>query len=305
MVDLVKRVVVLLGGNSLEREVSLVSGYECAKAISNNGYEVFKIDTKDNFIKELQDLQPDVVFNALHGKWGEDGTIQGVLETLKLPYTHSGILASSVAMNKDRAKTIFRDAGLPVMDHLVLGKDFEVEKISFPFPYVLKPISGGSSLDVHILNCKDDWFKNGTVISERAFDFMVEPFIPGRELTVTVMGDKALAVTDIRSDEWYDYDAKYGLDGSQHILPAQIPHEITELCLNYALAAHTALGCRGVSRTDFRWNEMLGINGLFILELNTQPGMTPTSLVPEQAKYAGIGFGKLCTWLINDASCDR
>lgn len=305
MVDLVKRVVVLLGGNSLEREVSLVSGYECAKAISNNGYEVFKIDTKDNFIKELQDLQPDVVFNALHGKWGEDGTIQGVLETLKLPYTHSGILASSVAMNKDRAKTIFRDAGLPVMDHLVLGKDFEVEKISFPFPYVLKPISGGSSLDVHILNCKDDWFKNGAVISERAFDFMVEPFIPGRELTVTVMGDKALAVTDIRSDEWYDYDAKYGLDGSQHILPAQIPHEITELCLNYALAAHTALGCRGVSRTDFRWNEMLGINGLFILELNTQPGMTPTSLVPEQAKYAGIGFGKLCTWLINDASCDR
>ena len=303
--DLVKRVVVLLGGNSLEREVSLVSGYECAKAISNNGYEVFKIDTKDNFIKELQDLQPDVVFNALHGKWGEDGTIQGVLETLKLPYTHSGILASSVAMNKDRAKTIFRDAGLPVMDHLVLGKDFEVEKISFPFPYVLKPISGGSSLDVHILNCKDDWFKNGTLISRRAFDFMVEPFIPGRELTVTVMGDKALAVTDIRSDEWYDYDAKYGLDGSQHILPAQIPHEITELCLNYALAAHTALGCRGVSRTDFRWNEMLGINGLFILELNTQPGMTPTSLVPEQAKYAGIGFGKLCTWLINDASCDR
>ena len=303
--DLVKRVVVLLGGNSLEREVSLVSGYECAKAISNNGYEVFKIDTKDNFIKELQDLQPDVVFNALHGKWGEDGTIQGVLETLKLPYTHSGILASSVAMNKDRAKTIFRDAGLPVMDHLVLGKDFEVEKISFPFPYVLKPISGGSSLDVHILNCKDDWFKNGTVISQRAFDFMVEPFIPGRELTVTVMGDKALAVTDIRSDEWYDYDAKYGLDGSKHILPAQIPYEITQLCLNYALAAHTALGCRGVSRTDFRWNEMLGINGLFILELNTQPGMTPTSLVPEQAKYAGIGFGKLCTWLINDASCDR
>ena len=305
MVDFIKKVVVLLGGNSLERDVSLVSGQECAKAISGSGYEVFKVDIMGNFIKELENLKPDVVFNALHGRWGEDGAIQGVLEMLKLPYTHSGILASSVAMNKDRAKTIFRDAGLPVADHFILQKDLKIEEIPFTFPCVLKPISGGSSLDVHILNCKDDWLKNSIISTEGASNFMVEPFIPGRELTVTVMGNKALAVTDIHSEKWYDYDAKYESGGSRHILPASIPQDITELCLSYALAAHNALGCRGVSRIDLRWNEMLHKDGLFILELNTQPGMTPTSLVPEQAKYVGIAFEKLCMWLINDASCDR
>ncbi len=305
MVNFIKRVVVLLGGNSSERDVSLVSGQECAKAISGSGYEVFKVDTKGDFIKELESLKPDVVFNALHGRGGEDGAIQGVLEMLKLPYTHSGILASSVAMNKDRAKTIFRDAGLPVTDHLILKKGLKIEEIPFPFPFVLKPISGGSSLDVHILNCKDDWLENNIIYTERASNFMVEPFIPGRELTVTVIGNKALAVTDILSDKWYDYEAKYETGGSQHILPASIPQDITELCLAYALAAHNALGCRGVSRIDLRWNEMLDKDGLFILELNTQPGMTPTSLVPEQAKYVGIAFEKLCTWLISDASCDR
>ncbi len=305
MVNFIKKVVVLLGGNSLERDVSLVSGEECAKAISGSGYEVFKVDITGDFIKELENLKPDVVFNALHGRWGEDGAIQGVLEMLKLPYTHSGILASSVAMNKDRAKTLFRDAGLPVTDHLILKKDFKINEIPFIFPCVLKPISGGSSLDVHILNCKEDWLKNSIHGTERASKFMVEPFIPGRELTVTVMGNKALTVTDILSDKWYDYDAKYESGGSRHILPAGIPQDIKELCLSYALAAHNALGCRGVSRIDFRWNEMLHKDGLFILELNTQPGMTPTSLVPEQAKYMGIAFEKLCTWLINDASCDR
>ena len=305
MSDFIKRVVVLLGGNSLERDVSLVSGQECAKAISSSGYEVFKVDTRGDFIKELEKLKPDVVFNALHGRFGEDGAIQGVLEMLKLPYTHSGILASSVAMNKDRAKTIFRDSGLPVTDHLILKKGLKIEEIPFPFPYVLKPISGGSSLDVHILSSKDDWLKNSILGTERASSFMVEPFIPGRELTVTIMGNKALAVTDILSDNWYDYDAKYESGGSRHILPASIPQDITELCFSYALAAHNSLGCRGVSRIDLRWNEKLHRDGLFILELNTQPGMTPTSLVPEQAKYVGIAFEKLCTWLINDASCDR
>ena len=305
MVDSIKRVVVLLGGNSSEREVSLVSGQECAKAISGSGYEVFKVDTKGDFIKELENLKPDVVFNALHGRGGEDGAIQGVLEMLKFSYTHSGILASSVAMNKDRAKTVFRDAGLPVTDHFILKKDLKIEEIPYPFPYVLKPISGGSSLDVHIISCKDDWLKNNILDTERASNFMIEPFIPGRELTVTVMGKKALAVTDIVSDKWYDYDAKYETGGSKHILPARIPKDIQELCLSYSLAAHNALGCRGVSRIDLRWNEMHHSDGLFILELNTQPGMTPTSLVPEQAKYVGIPFEKLCTWLINDASCDR
>ena len=305
MVDKIKKIAVLLGGSSLEREVSLVTGKECATALSKKGYEVFQVDTKENFLSTLIRLKPDVIFNALHGKWGEDGAIQGVLEVLNLPYTHSGILASSVAMNKDLAKVFFRDAGLPVVDHLVLNKGFEVDEIPFPYPYVIKPLSGGSSVDVHILNDKNDWLNKEIIEINFSREFLVEPFIPGKELTVTILGNKALAVTDIVSDNWYDYNAKYKLGGSKHILPAEIPNEITELCLSYALKAHSSLGCRGVSRIDFRWNSILGAEGLFILELNTQPGMTPTSLVPEQAKYLGISFEDLCEWLIEDASCDR
>ena len=305
VIETIKKVAVLLGGSSLEREVSLISGKECAKALSRKGYKVFQVDTKENFLSQLIRLQPDVVFNALHGKWGEDGAIQGVLEILNLPYTHSGISASSIAMNKDLAKVFFRDAGLPVVDHLVLKKGFDVADIPFPYPYVIKPLSGGSSVGVHILNDKNDWLNNKIAKTDFSIEFLVEPFIPGRELTVTILGESALAVTDIVSDTWYDYNAKYELGGSKHILPAEIPNEITQLCLSYALKAHSVLGCQGVSRIDFRWNEILGVEGLFILELNTQPGMTPTSLVPEQAKYAGISFEDLCKWLIEDASCDR
>ncbi len=299
------RVVVLLGGNSLEREVSLVSGEECTKALSRKGYEVFQVDTKDNFIEQLINLKPDVVFNALHGKWGEDGVIQGVLEVLKLPYTHSGILASSVAMKKDLAKGVFRNAGLPVLDHMVFKNGLEVDQIPFSCPYVVKPLSGGSSVGVHIVDDESYWLKNTINRTDLPLDILVEPFVPGRELTVTIMGDRALAVTDIVSETWYDYSAKYKLGGSKHILPAKIPEEISKQCLSCALKAHTILGCRGVSRVDFRWNEILGSQGLFILELNTQPGMTPTSLVPEQANHVGISFGDLCKWLIEDASCDR
>ena len=305
MKDFIRKVVVLLGGSSVEREVSLVSGHECATALLRQGYEVFQVDTKENFIDQLIDLRPDVIFNALHGKWGEDGAIQGVLEVLKLPYTHSGILASSVAMNKDLAKIYFRDAGLPVADHLVLKCGFEIKDIPFPYPYVIKPLSGGSSVDVHILEKEEDWSTKKISKTDLSVEFLVEPFIPGRELTVTIMDERALAVTDIVSETWYDYNAKYELGGSKHVLPAEIPNEISQLCLSYALKAHTILGCRGVSRVDFRWNEKLGSRGLFILELNTQPGMTPTSLVPEQAKYAGVSFEDLCEWLIEDASCDR
>ena len=301
----ISKVAVLYGGGSLERSVSLVSGHEVAKALSKQGYEVFKIDTKGNFLEQLINFSPDVAFNALHGKWGEDGTIQGFLEVLRIPYTHSGILASSIAMNKHLAKTVFKGRGLPVADHLVLKKGFVVEDITFTYPYVLKPVSGGSSLDVYILKNQNDWSRIKIDKNEMPTEFLIEPFIPGRELTVTVMGDRALSVTDIVSDTWYDYDAKYELGGSRHILPAKIPNEITQLCLSYALKSHTSLGCRGVSRIDFRWNEMLGAEGLFVLELNTQPGMTPTSLVPEQAKYCGTSFENLCKWLIEDASCDR
>ena len=301
----ISKVAVLYGGGSLERSVSLVSGHEVAKALSKQGYEVFKIDTKGNFLEQLINFSPDVAFNALHGKWGEDGTIQGFLEVLRIPYTHSGILASSIAMNKHLAKTVFKGRGLPVADHLVLKKGFVVEDITFTYPYVLKPVSGGSSLDVYILKNQNDWSRIKIDKNEIPTEFLIEPFIPGRELTVTVMGDRALSVTDIVSDTWYDYDAKYELGGSRHILPAKIPNEITQLCLSYALKSHTSLGCRGVSRIDFRWNEMLGAEGLFVLELNTQPGMTPTSLVPEQAKHCGTSFENLCKWLIEDASCDR
>ncbi len=305
MKHFIKKVVVLLGGSSVEREVSLVSGHQCTAALLRQGYEVFQVDTKENFIDQLIDLRPDVIFNALHGKWGEDGAIQGVLEVLKLPYTHSGILASSVAMRKDLAKIYFKDAGLPVTDHLVLKCGFEIKDIPFPYPYVIKPLSGGSSVDVHILEKEEDWSTKKISKTDLSVDFLVEPFIPGRELTVTIMDDRALAVTDILSETWYNYNAKYELGGSKHVLPAEIPNEISQLCLSHALKAHTILGCRGVSRVDFRWNEKLGSRGLFVLELNTQPGMTPTSLVPEQAKYAGVSFEDLCKWLIEDASCDR
>ncbi len=301
----INRVAVLLGGISAEREVSLVSGRECTNALLSKGYEVFKVDTRYNFLEQLDNLKPDVVFNALHGKLGEDGAIQGILEILRIPYTHSGVLASSVAMNKDMAKAFFRDAGLPVLNHIILETGFNISDISFDYPYVIKPVNGGSSVDVHIIQDASDWPTGMAKKRLSSEKFLAEPFVVGKELTVTVMGDRALAVTDIVSNSWYDYDAKYKSGGSEHILPADIPKEITQLCLNYALKAHLTLGCRGISRIDFKWNEKLGPKGLFILELNTQPGMTPTSLAPEQAMHVGVSFERLCEWLIGDASCNK
>ncbi|SFT82273.1 D-alanine--D-alanine ligase [Sedimentitalea nanhaiensis] len=296
-------VAVLMGGPSAEREVSLSSGRECAAALRGEGFEVTELDAGADLCGRLRALSPDVVFNALHGRWGEDGCVQGLLEWLGLPYTHSGVLSSALAMDKQRTKAVFRAAGLPVADSQIRDKiDVMARHVMAP-PYVVKPNSEGSSVGVYLVHEA----ANGPpqLSAEMPERVMVETFVPGRELTTTVMGDRALTVTDILTDGWYDYDAKYKPGGSRHVVPADIPNKIFDLCMDYALRAHRALGCRGVSRTDFRWDEARGVEGLYLLETNTQPGMTPTSLSPEQALAAGLGFGALCRWMVEDASCNR
>ena len=297
------KVVVLMGGPSAERDVSLSSGAECTTALRDAGYEVTEVDAGPDLVARLTDAKPDVVFNALHGRWGEDGCVQGVLEWMKIPYTHSGVLASALTMDKQRTKEIYAAAGLPYMES-VIATSAQVEAAHvMPPPYVVKPFNEGSSVGVYIVGES----ANGPprLAPEMPDQLMVEAYAPGRELTTTVMGDRALTVTDIIVDGWYDYHAKYATGGSRHILPADIPAEIFELCLQYAKTAHTALGCRGLTRTDFRWDESRGVDGLILLETNTQPGMTPTSLAPEQAAHVGIDFPALCSWLVEDASCDR
>jgi len=297
------KVAVVMGGSSAEREVSLSSGRGCALALREAGYQVVTVDAGADLALRLTEIQPDVVFNALHGRWGEDGCVQGILEWLRLPYTHSGVLASALAMDKERTKTVYRSAGLPVVASVLAPRDEVRTRHVMPAPYVVKPYNEGSSVGVYLV-------MEGSNAPPSLADtmpevVMVEAFAPGREMTVTVMGDRALCVTDILTDGWYDYDAKYTPGGSRHVCPAEIPEEIAEACRNYALRAHQALGCRGVSRTDFRWDEAKGLAGLVLLETNTQPGMTPTSLSPEQAAQAGISFADLCRWMVEDASCDR
>ena len=296
-------VAVLMGGPSAEREVSLVSGRECANALRDAGYNVVEVDAGLDVAARLQDIKPDVVFNALHGKWGEDGCVQGILEWLGIPYTHSGVLASALAMDKERSKAVFRSAGLPVVASVLAPKAEVASRHVMVPPYVAKPNDEGSSVGIYIVD-KD---ANGPpqLGDEMPEIVMVEEFAPGRELTTSVMGGRALGVTDIITDGWYDYHAKYAEGGSRHVVPAEIPQVITEACLDYALRAHNALGCKGLSRTDFRWDESKGLSGLILLETNTQPGMTPTSLSPEQAGVAGIDFTTLCKWLVEDASCRR
>ncbi|PTX50158.1 D-alanine--D-alanine ligase [Allosediminivita pacifica] len=297
------KVAVLLGGPSAEREVSLSSGQQCAAALREEGFEVVEIDAGTDLVARLDAAAPDVVFNALHGRWGEDGCVQGLLEWLGLPYTHSGVLASALAMDKQRSKQVFRAAGLPVVESVLAGKaEVRARHVLSP-PYVVKPNNEGSSVGVYLVHEGS----NGPPQLDESMPetVMVETYAPGRELTTTVMGGQALGVTDIITDGWYDYDAKYKEGGSRHVVPAEIPDEITQACQNYALRAHEALGCRGLSRTDFRWNEARGLEGLILLETNTQPGMTPTSLSPEQAQVAGISFGALCRWMVEDASCHR
>lgn len=297
------KVAVLMGGPSAEREVSLASGRECAAALRGEGFEVTEVDAGQDLFAQLSQCAPDVVFNALHGRWGEDGCVQGLLEWLGVPYTHSGVLASALAMDKQRSKNVFRSAGLPVVESvLAAAEDVRARHVMAP-PYVVKPNNEGSSVGIYIVHEA----ANGPpqLSSEMPDQVMVETYAPGRELTTTVMGDRALTVTDILTDGWYDYDAKYKEGGSRHVVPADVPQEIFDACLDYALRAHNALGCRGVSRTDFRWDEARGLEGLILLETNTQPGMTATSLAPEQAAQLGMSFGQFCAWMVEDASCHR
>ena len=292
-----------MGGPSAEREVSLSSGRECAAALRGEGYEVVELDAGPDLPARLGEAVPDVCFNALHGRWGEDGCVQGLLEWLRLPYTHSGVLSSALAMDKERTKAVYRAAGLPTVDSRLASADEVRARHVMDPPYVVKPVSEGSSVGVYLVHEAAD---GPPRLSPGMPDVvMVEAYAPGRELTTSVMGARALGVTDILTEGWYDYDAKYTPGGSRHVLPADIPREIADACRDYAIRAHDALGCRGVSRTDFRWDESRGRGGLVLLETNTQPGMTPTSLTPEQAEHAGLGFGALCRWLVEDASCNR
>ena len=305
-----RHVAVLMGGWSSEREVSLRSGEACARALEGEGFRVSRVDVTRDIARTLSDMKPDVAFNALHGPAGEDGTIQGVLEILRIPYTHSGVLASALAMNKDMAKTVMAAAGLPVPAGRVVSRAEAARAHVMAPPYVLKPIAEGSSYGVFIVRegqahppaelSRPDW-KYGESL-------LVEKFVAGRELTCGVMGDTALGVIDIRAADggWYDYNAKYSKGGSIHVLPAEILPNIYQRIQQSALRAHQALGCRGVSRSDFRFDDRPGGTGeLVILEVNTQPGMTETSLVPEMAAFAGYSFGGLVRWMVEDASCDR
>ncbi len=303
------KVAVLMGGRSSERDVSLVSGKGCAGALVEEGYEVVEIDPSvGDFPAALQAAKPDVVFNALHGRWGEDGCVQGLLELLRIPYTHSGVLASALAMHKQRAKDIYARAGVPVVKSLVVDRKAAVAAHLMEPPYVVKPVNEGSSVGVFIVRKGDNRPPEALASAQwsDSVQWMVEEFVPRRELTVAVMGSQALAVTEITTSlEFYDYQAKYAAGGSRHILPAPIPESVAAEAMQLAERAHIALGCRGVSRTDFRYDDSNGKHRLVALETNTQPGMTPTSLVPEQAALKGISYRSLCRWIVEDASCDR
>lgn len=298
-----KTVAVLMGGWSAEREVSLVSGAAVSNALKEAGFRVTPIDVQRDMGALLTRLypKPDAVFNALHGRFGEDGCVQGLLDILDIPYTHSGLLASAMAMDKPVAKSLFANAGIPVAPHLIVSRDDVLAGDVMERPYVIKPGNEGSSVGVHIVGDGD----GPGEISESSWPYgdqvMVEKFIPGRELTVTVMGGKPLVVTEITTDGgFYDYSAKYEKGRSRHVLPAELDKPVYDEAMRLAALAHETLGCRGVSRVDLR----LDGDDLYMLEINTQPGMTPTSLVPEQAAQVGISYGQLVTWMVEHAECD-
>lgn len=307
------KVAVLEGGFSSEREISLISGKGCAEALRCEGFAAVELDPKaPDFLTRLTAEKPDAAFNALHGRMGEDGCIQGLLEILHLPYTHSGVLASALAMNKARAKEAFAAAGLPLAKSLTCTRaEAAAEHLMEP-PYVVKPLDEGSSVGVFIVRKGDNRPPAALAGADKnpADKMMVEEFIPGRELTVAVMdcgeAPHALAVTEITTGlAFYDYEAKYAAGGSRHTLPAALPPDVTKAAMDIAVGAHKALGCRGVSRADLRYDDTNGRRRLILLEVNTQPGMTPLSLVPEQAKFCGLSYGALCRKLVEDASCDR
>jgi D-alanine-D-alanine ligase len=305
-----KHVAVLMGGLSAERDVSLRSGEACARALEGEGFAVTRIDVDRNLAAVLAALRPDVALNALHGRFGEDGIVQGILELLQIPYTHSGVLASALAMQKDRAKDVLKAAGVPVAEGITVDRLVAAQAHVMAPPYVVKPVAEGSSFGVFIVPedmahppqelTRPDWPHGAQVLVER--------YVGGRELTCAVIGERAFDVIEIRAagGGWYDYDAKYAKGGSIHLLPANLKENIYLIVQELALKAHRALGCRGVSRTDFRYDDRPGGTGeLVVLEVNTQPGMTETSLVPEIAAHAGLSFGELVKWMVDDASCDR
>jgi D-alanine-D-alanine ligase len=302
------RVALLMGGWSVEREVSLSSGAECAKALRSEGYDVTVIDVSrdlDALVKALTP-RPDVVFNALHGRGGEDGTVQGVLEFLRIPYTHSGVLASAVAEHKPTAKALFIAAGLPMPEGRVVPRAELVGRDLYPRPFVAKPVNEGSSVGVRIVRENDNsWAEDAKNWAYE--EALVERYVPGREITVAVMGDRALGVLEIRPNNgmFYDYNAKYAPGGSTHLIPAPIHPTAFQQALDISLRAHRALGCRGVSRADLRYDDTAGEPGrMVLLEVNTQPGMTPTSLVPDIARHVGIEFPALVRWMVEHAACD-
>ena len=305
----ISKVLVLQGGVSEEKEVSDSTAESCIEALKRINLDVDAVSVNSNNIHDLAEViksqNPDVIFNALHGGIGENGTIQGLFETLKIPYTHSGVLSSATAMDKFISKKIFKSSGLPVIEDLLLGGEEQLHQIPFAPPFVIKPNSGGSSVGIHFIKFEEQIEEVGRIVADQDREYLLEKYIPGRELTVAVLNGRPLTVTDIVTDDWYNYDAKYKNGGSEHIVPADIPQEIFDLCINYAVTAHNTLGCRGITRSDFRWNEKNGKEGLYILELNTQPGMTKTSLVPEQAKYVGLDLQYICLELIKDASCNK
>ena len=309
------KVAVLMGGMSSERAVSLVSGTACAIALRTVGYDVTEIDVTHALWEQLKFANPDVIFNALHGDWGEDGRVQGVLDMYGKPYTHSGVMASALAMDKHRAKHVLKSVGITVPDGGLFNR-LDIAKVHpIATPYVVKPNGQGSSKSVYIV--KGDVSEHGATIADdvdMGDEVVVESYIPGRELTVAVKDGKAICVTEIIAGEsengWYDFTAKYGEAAAVHQCPADLPDYVTALCLDWAAKAHKALGCRGVSRADFRFNDENCtpdnvVNKIVMLEVNTQPGMTPTSLVPEQATHVGIDFAQLCRWMVEDASWPR
>ena len=303
------RVAVLMGGWSPEREVSLVSGKACAEGLREGGHEVVEYDvTRDlralvDFLRPAAGGGPDVVFNALHGRYGEDGCIQGVLEIMRVPYTHSGVLASAIAMDKPMARYVFTSLGLRVAQGAVIERRSLAWGDPMSRPYVVKPVDQGSSVGVHIVREGDNLAAVEAAEAPYGERVLVEKFVPGRELTVAVMDDHAVAVTELRPrTRFYDYEAKYTDGITEHLVPAPIPEDVYELAKQWALMAHEALGCNGLSRADFRWDDSQpGTSGLVILELNTQPGMTPLSLAPEQARWAGISWPQLMTWMVEHA----
>jgi len=305
--DMTKHVAVLMGGWSAEREVSLRSGAACAAALTRLGYRVTSIDVTREIAAALTAAKPDVALNMLHGRPGEDGTLQGLLEVLGIPYSHSGVMASALAMRKDFTKTLFRAAGVPVAESRIASRLEAARRHLMTPPYVVKPVAEGSSKGVHIVTPEhrhppqelysDDWAFGDLV--------MVERYVPGKELTCAVMGDRALEVIEVvPATRFYDYEAKYAAGGSKHLLPAPILPNVYQEVRRLTLAAHNALGCRGISRADFRYDDR-GMGELVCLEVNTQPGMTETSLVPELAAYAGITFDELVRWMVEDASTNR